>query len=364
MQLILAILLRQEKIQLATKQEHYNNISTMAYKTNNTVTIADDRSGSFANVTIQNNGVLEVNSSDGFQGTVAGYVAGGTPVGGTRGSIEKFPFATDTNTTNVGFFSQFRSFNFGHSSATNGYTCGGFPVSSRIDKFPFAVDTNATYVADLLGDFYSAATQSSPLSGYSSGSTTGSESFGNTIQKFSFAVDSNATDVGDLTQQVVTSAGATSSTHGYTSGGLVTGPNTTNVIDKFPFASDTNAAVVGNLTQARAWVAGQSSTVSGYVSGGLIPSPNTPPIVNTIEKFPFSTDTNATDVGDLTVARERIAGSSSTISGYNCGGAQVGFPGAGAGLNVIDKFPFATDTNATDVGDLGITRYRMSGHQD
>ena len=44
--------------------------------------------------------------------------------------------------------------------------------------------------------------------------------------------------------------------------------------------------------------AGQSSDVSGYSTGGLAP-PATGDS-NTIDKFPFATDGNATDVGDLT----------------------------------------------------------------
>jgi hypothetical protein len=73
-------------------------------------------------------------------------------------------------------------------------------------------------------------------------------------------------------------------------------------IDKFPFATDANATDVGDLTQARNVPAGQSSTSSGYVSGG-----NLGPL-NTIDKFPFATDANATDVGDLTQARSWTAG--------------------------------------------------------
>jgi hypothetical protein len=38
--------------------------------------------------------------------------------------------------------------------------------------------------------------------------------------------------------------------------------------------------------------------------------------IQTIDKFPFATDTNATDVGDLTQAIFRAAGQSSTTSGY------------------------------------------------
>ena len=87
---------------------------------------------------------------------------------------------------------------------------------------------------------------------------------------------------------------------GYTSGGAT--PAATNVIDKFPFASNANATDVGDLSQARTAPAGQSSTVSGYSSGGY------PPVNNTIDKFPFASDANATDVGDLTVARRFPAG--------------------------------------------------------
>ena len=42
-------------------------------------------------------------------------------------------------------------------------------------------------------------------------------------------------------------------------------------------------------------------SVSGYSSGGT-------PSVNTIDKFPFASDANATDVGDLTQARYAATG--------------------------------------------------------
>ena len=43
----------------------------------------------------------------------------------------------------------------------------------------------------------------------------------------------------------------------------------------------------------------------GYTSGGKAPPWTN---VDTIDKFPFASDDNATDVGDLTVARSYIAG--------------------------------------------------------
>ena len=59
-------------------------------------------------------------------------------------------------------------------------------------------------------------------------------------------------------------------------------------VDRFPFSSDTSATNVGDMIQARRLSAGSSSLVSGYTAGGEIDVPGpTPSRVNTIEKFPF-----------------------------------------------------------------------------
>ena len=95
---------------------------------------------------------------------------------------------------------------------------------------------------------------------------------------------------------------------GYTSGG----PSATNIINKFPFATDANATDVGDLTVIRSGLSGQSSDVSGYSSGGG---------TNTIDKFPFASNGNATDVGDLiAIVGDSNGGQSSTVSGYTTGG--------------------------------------------
>ena len=48
-----------------------------------------------------------------------------------------------------------------------------------------------------------------------------------------------------------------------------------------------------------------------------------------------------------------------TVSGYTSGGNRNVSPGE----NIIDKFPFAADANATDVGDLTTGRYSAAGQQ-
>jgi hypothetical protein len=320
------------------------------------------------------------NSLWNFKGTVAGYASGGPPGTGGAGTIDKFPFATDANATDVGSLSVSRGSVAGQSSYVDGYTSGGYTTTppftyhNVIDKFPFASNSNATDVGDLTTIRYGIAGQSSEVSGYSSGGVREppvTPPTSNIIDKFPFATNTNATDVGDLTLGRRFVSGQSSDVSGYTSGGLrapqVTPPIPAffvNEIDKFPFATDANATDVGDLTILSAGQTGQSSNVSGYNSGGYGRFPLSPssPITakNTIDKFPFASDASATDVGDLTVVRQRAAGQSSTVRGYTAGG----FTPPATFNNVIDKFPFASNSNATDVGDLTTTMYDIAGQQD
>lgn len=189
-----------------------------------------------------------------YQGSVSGYISGGTPSLGRTDIIEKFPFSTDTNSTDVGDLTVERRRVAGQSSSDNGYTSGGDNAGhlNVIDKFPFSVDANATDVGDLTVSRASAAGQSSDVSGYTSGGSPGSADI---IEKFPFAADANATDVGDLNVARYRVAGQSSLSNGYTSGGQP-GP-TADIIDKFPFAADTNATYVGDLTSVRYSAAGQ-----------------------------------------------------------------------------------------------------------
>ena len=309
-----------------------------------------------------------------FQGTNTGYASGAPPA---TNVIDKFPFATDANATDVGNLSVVRSNASGQSSDASGYTSGGYfpPVSfsNVIDKFPFASDGNATDVGDLTVARRNVTGQSSSVSGYASGGYSATppvpSRFRTEIDKFPFATNSNATNIGALTVGRYSSAGQSSDVSGYASGGQ-RAPQTTppipqffvNIIDKFPFATDAGATDVGDLVILNCFVSGQSSTVSGYTSGGSGRFPATPAtpstLKNNIEKFPFATDANATDIADLTLARSAVAGQTSTVSGYTSGGF------ASPTTNVIDKFPFASDANATDVGDLSSVRQSIAGIQD
>lgn len=223
----------------------------------------------------------------------------------------------------------------------SGFVAGGstppFQNSTQIDAFPFATTAPAINFGTFPSSTYGGSGNSSSTNGY--GTSLGG------IVKFAFASKNNGVGIGNLSLNRQFNSGQSSTTHGYTSGGDAPTPVTPNpfrnIIDKFPFATDTNATAVGDLTVAKREVIGQSSVTHGYASGGN-------PTNNVIERFPFATDTNATDIGDLTVTKYGGSGHSSTVSGYTAAG--IGPPGGA--VNVIDKFPFATNVVATDVGDI------------
>lgn len=308
-----------------------------------------------------------INRIHSFGGTVSGYSCGGSQSDGNH--IQKFPFASDDNATDVGDLVEKVQLASGNSSATDGYVSGGdrsaAPYPTRyhqyIQKFPFASNANAAAVGGLNRSRIRGTGQSSVSHGYLSGGLNTPQ-----IEKFPFAAAYNAnTDVGNLS--VLTNgfiAGHSSSSHGYISGGSNTGAPYDNKIEKFSFSVDANATDVGDLTVARMQVAGQSSSTHGYTSGGKAANPSPPPssmFTDVIDKFSFSTDGNATDVGNLSSGRYDHAGQSSISNGYTSGGVQ---PSPFGTKNIIEKFPFSSDANATDVGDLVVAQQYATGLQD
>ena len=175
------------------------------------------------------------------------------------------------------------------------------------------------------------------ISGYMHGGyTTGAS---NIIEKFSIPSETDATDVGDLTQSIRDPGGCSSDTHGYAAGGFAA-PDATR-IEKYSFASDGNSAdTTADLTSGRSYCEGHSSETHGYLAGGF---PNS----DIIDRFPFASSTNAADVGNLILVMYGLAAASSETHGWVAGGS-----GASNYYNQIQKYAFAASSNASDHADL------------
>ena len=90
-------------------------------------------------------------------------------------------------------------------------------------------------------------------------------------------------------------------------------------------------------------------SVSGYNAGAEGPG------ANIIAKYSYTSNANATDHGDLTQNSLGPAGVSSSTHGYACGGSDT------PSRFKIDKFTFGSNSNASNIGTLKVYRIHPSG---
>jgi hypothetical protein len=110
-------------------------------------------------------------------------------------------------------------------------------------------------------------------------------------------------------------------------------------IDYVTINSTGNATDFGNLTQAKDSVAGTSSSTRGVFGGGYNGGE-----LNTIEYITIASTGNGTDFGDLSGIARTAATSNSVIALFM--GDIVG------NLDGIEKVTIATTGNSTDFGNL------------
>ena len=308
------------------------------------------------------------------------HEAGGT--GAQDSSLENVEGLTvgSFGTLSSNYFTNFPGLNYSiGANASNGYAAGGFDIDTptsppythkRIEKFPFASDTNATNIGDLTQEKSSPQAASSDTHAYCHGLTY-PPTTGN-LEKYSFAQDGNAIAVTPSTGLFLRNGqtnfyyyNGAQGNHNTEKGFVAGGPTTYNadtipgqkIIVSWPFANEAFSAH-GNLAKMRVDTGdvGSSSSSHGYIAGGGTASDLNPPSPYTyafteIAKFSFVNDANYTTVGDLTAARTETTSASSSTNGYTMGGRPQ-YPPYTIFINNIDRFPFATDTNAVDYGNL------------
>ena len=352
----------------------------------------------FINTNLRHVGTVGSGGGCTFPGAERGYVCGGflgktgtapnwnAAVYGRQ--IEKISFTTDGNATDVADLLFNHRHSKGHSSPTHGYTTGGSHApgidangseSNVIQRFPFASDADAVDWADLSATSrMNTATASSYTHGFTLGGTNVPGVSVNTIDKFPFASQTNATDWADATITKTGGAGCSSATYGYSLGGTQQPSSIiVNVIEKYPYASQTDSVDVNDITLARSGAAGISSCEDAYCVAGVTVGTNpanSAPLWDhtTIDKHSFASGGNSTDHGDLPVqsgaGSHDGGGMSGTTHGYHAGGIYSWnvnnhqYP-----REQIEKFAYANNVTATDVGDLvdtdstGIIHWGMNG---
>jgi len=163
----------------------------------------------------------------------------------------------------------------------------------------------------------------------------------------------------------ITSWNFQGSSYGYICGGWIDASGTpqnyiSNVIERYSFTTDGNASDVGDLFTTRYGTYGASSATHGYISGGYVDAgPHTHS--QSIEKFSFATGTqNSADTGiDLSVIGNYGASCHTADYAYCVCGSETHPPGAA--LNTIQRFAFVNTATSTDVGDMTLASRHRGG---
>ena len=184
----------------------------------------------------------------------------------------------------------------------------------------------------------------------------------NILDYISISSTGDAVDFGDLTRSgLVITGGISNSIRGIFSGGAGAAPSytTQNTIDFITIPTLGDAQDFGDLSSGTAAASGCSNSTRGIIAGGLTTVPST--LTTSINYITISSGGNSQKFGDLTVASNFGAGGSmgSPTRGVFSSGHVA--PGSGSVVNTIQYITISTEGDAVDFGDSTLAaRYRAS----
>ena len=240
---------------------------------------------------------------------------------------------------------------------TNGYI-----APARTNVIEFITIANIASSTDF-GDLTEARRRTQSLSNSTRGVHVGGtgqspKPYFNTIDYSTIATLGNATEFGDTAAaHVATGGSVASSTRGVYSVGYLSG-SYVNTLEYITIATTGNGQDFGDLnggTIGYHFRGSINDSTRGLFAGGYDPAGNTQ---NKIDFVTIATTGNATDFGDLSVARRSAGGTSNSIKSVFMGGY---LPGV---ANVIDSVIIQTTGNAKDFGDLIIRTHDTSASSD
>ena len=229
-----------------------------------------------------------------------------------------------------------------------GLFAAGDPGTTSINYITIASMGNAFEFGDLTeGRLGAGSAASSTRALFAGGFVSAANK--DTIDFVTIATTGNAVSFGELVgtdrHEI---GGASSSTRALFAGGSISAsPNMSDEIDYVTIASLGDATDFGNLVLARRNTTGVMSPTRAVFCGGRNDTPSPSTQRGELDYVTIATTGNALDFGDLTVARGRMGSVCSSVRGVVGGGE-----GSPADSNVIDYITIASTGNAQDFGDM------------
>lgn len=165
----------------------------------------------------------------------------------------------------------------------------------------------------------------------------------------SMSVESyQAFDFGNLALAAGEVAGAGDATYGIKAGGFYDDSNKYRraQMERFTIQTTSSAAYIGNLTQARRKLTGTSNGTLGLFAGG-IDSSNDLSRLNIIDYLTIATDSSATDFGDLIEATQGVSACSNESRAVFGGGVS-----SSGTISILQHVSYNTPGNSSTFGNL------------
>ena len=280
-----------------------------------------------------------------------GIFAGGYEIPAVTSEIQTIDIATKGNGIRFGDLSNLISSTGCCGSATRGFVAGGTdfdsPSYSRTDHIDYVVMSSLGGANDFgnltVARRYLGGANDSTRGVFAGGDNPSNPGGLDTIDYITMASTGEATDFGSLMQPTNDVGSCTSPTRGF----IFADGATSKLIQFFTIQTLGDATKFGDLTANNVrYPAGLSNNTRGVRGGGSTPS-GLSTVEDVIDYWTMASEGNATDFGNLTVARNLLASCSSKVRGVFAGGYD-----SPVTFNTMDFITIASTGNATDFGDL------------
>jgi hypothetical protein len=242
------------------------------------------------------------------------------------------------------------------SSTTRGVRMGGFSDPAAVDVIDY-VTIASTGNAQDFGNLTSAKHSIGGSSNSTRGLSFGSSGLTNTIEYITIASTGDSKDFGDMVDGLGQVTGTASPTRCVMAGGEA--PTRLNTMQYVTIMTMGNAFDFGDLTIARSGIVSLSSATRGLYLGGELPA--SPSFTNTVDFIQIATTGNAINFGDLDNSNGMRLGATaaSPTRGLYAGGGNDQ-PVSNTAFAKIHLFTIASTGNATDFGDITVARFQMN----
>ena len=297
---------------------------------------------------------------------IMGGAAGPSPFIGNQ--VQFFQIMTLGNALDFGDLIEQHQYAAGSGSKTRGSIAGGYSAPDthksqpRIEYITIASKGDGITFGELsTSHFRNSGGASSSTRGMFFGG--GHPTYFNTIEYVEINTLGNALDFGDLNSQKMIIRCTASPTRAFARGGFHPSNDSkiSSQIDMVTIASKGNAIKFGDPTQRTYGMAACANNIRAIYAGGYSNHPDSGvnATTKTIEYFTMASEGDATDFGDLMIAKASPCGNSNQVRGVISGGYV-----APTGTNNMEFITITTTGAAQDFGDLVDTDFRMAGTSD